>query len=162
MIKRLLDIPNFENVVEQALNTRQQDTPMYQVCERVRNCRIALLKLKGMVHLNFGQAIREIKGKMEVSQLERGARNWSEWRQLQQELGEQYRKEEVYWCHKFKIQWLQEGDQNTKFFHAYAFRKRRRNCIEKLVNTQGNECNTSELIEELIAHKLLSIAVSNL
>lgn len=95
-------------------------------------------------------------------QLERRARNWSEWRQLQHKLGEKYRKEEVYWCHKFKIQWLQEGDQNTKFFHAYASRKRRRNCIEKLVNTQGKECNTSELIEELIDHKLLSTAVSNL
>lgn len=63
--KRLLDIPEFESVMEKAWNSNQQGTPMFQVCGRIRNCRIELLKLKSLYHLNSGLAIREIKGKME-------------------------------------------------------------------------------------------------
>lgn len=35
------------------------------------------------------------------------------------------------------VNWLQEGDTNTKFFHA---QRRARNKIEKLTNQDGKEC----------------------
>lgn len=52
---------------------------------------------------------------------------------------------------------MQEGDQNTKLFHAFVTQRRRRNCIDKLVNDQGVECVTKERIEQEITshyHKL--------
>lgn len=95
--KRLLDDPEFEEVVENAWNDHQQGTPMYQLCGRIRSSGIALLKLKSMIHMNSAQAISGIKRKMETMQCEGRKRNWIEWKMLKQELGEQYRRGEVYW-----------------------------------------------------------------
>lgn len=79
---------------------------MYQVCRRARNCRIALLKLKRMLHLNSGHPIHDRKRKLETMQNEGGRKNWSEWKMLKQELGVQYQNEEAYWRQKSRVQWL--------------------------------------------------------
>lgn len=62
----------------------------------------------------------------------------------------EYKREEAYWFQKSRVQWLREGDQNTKFFHVYTMQRRRKNSIAKLVTAQGVECNTSSQIEEEI------------
>lgn len=131
-------------MVSQAWNDQQTGTPMFQVCRRIRACRIALLKLKGLLHLSSGQAICDIKRKMELMQNEGGSRDWLEWNHLKHELGVQYQKEEVYWRQKSRVQWLQEGDRNSKFFYAFVTQRRQRNCIERLVTEHGVECNTTE------------------
>lgn len=133
-----------------AWNEQMEGSHMFQVVGRNRNCRVELLKWKSEHHLNYGKAIREQKTKMEAMQNAGGARDWMEWKKLQQELGKEYRKEEVYWSQKSRVQWLQDGDQNSKFFHAYTMNRRRRNCIERLINDQGVDCNTSALLEEEI------------
>lgn len=51
--KRWLGIPDFEKEVEMARHAPQQGSPMYQVCCRIRSCRVALLKMKGKYQLNL-------------------------------------------------------------------------------------------------------------
>lgn len=62
--KRMLALPNFENVLNKAWNVQQRGSSMFQVCKRIKTCRVALSKLKGMYHLYSGQVIRVIKGKI--------------------------------------------------------------------------------------------------
>lgn len=74
-----------------------------------------------------------------------GDRDYIMWNQLKRRLGEGYRKEEAYWAQKSRIHWLKEGDQNTKFFfHAFTIQRKKKNCIEKLVNDQEEVCNSQE------------------
>lgn len=40
--------------------------------------------------------------------------------------------EEVYWKQCAKVNWLTEGDSNSKFFHAYASARRKSNFIDHL------------------------------
>lgn len=123
--------------MEQAWNTAQQDSPIYQVCNRVKCCRVALLKFKVQYNLNSRTAINRIKGRMKELQQKGQDRNSLEWKNLQEHLGKEYRKEKVFWQQKSRIQWLKDSDQNTKFFHAYTMQRRKRNYIERLFSDQG-------------------------
>lgn len=80
--KRMLEVPDFQQVVNQAWNIRQTGTPMFQVCARIKECRLALLKLRGMQNLNSSKAIRDIKGQMKDLQRVGGNRDWIMWNQL--------------------------------------------------------------------------------
>ncbi|CAL8157860.1 unnamed protein product [Prunus armeniaca] len=45
--------------------------------------------------------------------------------------------EALFWKQKSRINWLQGGDRNTKFFHLTAVIRRRRNKIKRLKNNDG-------------------------
>ncbi|XP_042983366.1 uncharacterized protein LOC122312779 [Carya illinoinensis] len=47
-------------------------------------------------------------------------------------------REEVMWRQRSRIQWLKEGDQNTRFFHSSASMQRKRNTIQGLKDDQGH------------------------
>ncbi|XP_023927230.1 uncharacterized protein LOC112038639 [Quercus suber] len=45
--------------------------------------------------------------------------------------------EEVWWQQRLRVQWLGEGDRNTKYFHHWASERRRKNTIVRLWNDEG-------------------------
>uniref|UniRef100_A0A803NW04 Reverse transcriptase domain-containing protein n=1 Tax=Cannabis sativa TaxID=3483 RepID=A0A803NW04_CANSA len=46
-------------------------------------------------------------------------------------------QEETYWQQRSRVDWMQNGDQNTKFFHAHATSRRNNNSIKSLENAAG-------------------------
>ncbi|CAL1406493.1 unnamed protein product [Linum trigynum] len=46
-------------------------------------------------------------------------------------------QEEILWRHKSSVDWVKWGDLNTKYFHARTIRRRKRNHIVALKNSQG-------------------------
>lgn len=48
------------------------------------------------------------------------------------------RYEEIFWKQKYKIQWLNQSDSNTKFFHISTKIRRRKNKILSLKDDVGN------------------------
>ena len=47
-------------------------------------------------------------------------------------------REEFFWKKKARVDWLQEGDRNTAFFHKTVQSRRHQSNISSLVNSQGN------------------------
>lgn len=62
--------------------------------------------------------------------------------QLEKDLIGQYndilKLEEEFWKLKSHINWLQQGDANTKFYHLTTIKRRRRNQITALKDSVGN------------------------
>ena len=59
-------------------------------------------------------------------------------------------KEEKMWKQRLRALWLQEGDQNTKFFHNKASHRYKRNRIEELKNEAGVVCTDEEEISKIL------------
>ncbi|KAK5775685.1 hypothetical protein PVK06_043607 [Gossypium arboreum] len=65
-----------------------------------------------------------------------------------------YAREESYWAQRFWSKWLKERDRNTRYFHAKATRRLKKNNIQRLKDIEGNwvlgyikECVTRETNE---------------
>jgi hypothetical protein len=56
--------------------------------------------------------------------------------------------EEVMWRQRARVQWLKEGDKNTKFFHQKASNRKKKNCITRLVKDDGTVCDNSPALEQ--------------
>jgi hypothetical protein len=60
-------------------------------------------------------------------------------------------RRELYWHQRAQMCWLKNGDRNTKFYHAFASERRKRNRIKKLVEDGGGVEEEGE-IHELITN----------
>ena len=55
-------------------------------------------------------------------------------------------REEIFWKKKSRVDWLQEGDRNTTFFHNIVKARRSKNSITSLVSNSGNQLFSKEAI----------------
>jgi hypothetical protein len=69
----------------------------------------------------------------------------------QSELEKTLLLDEVSWRQKSRVQWLKEGDKNTKFFHRTANANRRNNCIESMTNEELKWKTLDEIREGIVA-----------
>lgn len=49
------------------------------------------------------------------------------------------------WKQNSRVQWLKEGDSNSKFFHVKASNKRRKNRLTSLVDEEGVRVENEKL-----------------
>lgn len=59
-------------------------------------------------------------------------------------------KQEIYWAQRAKQFWMQNGDQNTRFFHTYASTRRANNCISRLKDQYGNWKEEEQQIQDIV------------
>ncbi|PPD67276.1 hypothetical protein GOBAR_DD35845 [Gossypium barbadense] len=67
-------------------------------------------------------------------------------KEYRRRLNHLYDREERYWEQKSRVQWLKEGDRNTKYFHAKAIGRLKKNSIEKIKDENGNWVTDSKEI----------------
>jgi hypothetical protein len=41
-------------------------------------------------------------------------------------------QEEIHWLQHSRVNWLSQGDKNTRFFHQFASARRKKNMIKRL------------------------------
>ncbi|CAL1388193.1 unnamed protein product [Linum trigynum] len=67
---------------------------------------------------------------------------------LRQELETMWKLEEEFWQQRSRNSWLQEGDQNTGFFHASTIKRSSRNRIAKLKDETGLWIHDEQILED--------------
>jgi hypothetical protein len=63
--------------------------------------------------------------------------NHDEKRNVERELDSLLEQEELYWRQRSRINWLKDGDRNTKFFHRKATWRAKKNNIDRLIGEIG-------------------------
>lgn len=65
--------------------------------------------------------------------------------------------EEDFWKLKSRIQWIEDGDANTRFFHTSTIKRRRRNKIIALADSAGNWFFEKNEVHNIIYNHFQSI-----
>lgn len=58
-----------------------------------------------------------------------------------------------YWRKRCTIRWIKQGEDNTKFFHAMATERYRRNSIALLHDADGNEVSDHQLMAGMLLNE---------
>lgn len=65
---------------------------------------------------------------------------------VNEQLHETWSRDEMFWRQQFRIQWLKEGDSDTKFFHISIVIRRGRNRINLIKGADGSWVEGDTLI----------------
>lgn len=70
-------------------------------------------------------------------------------------------RQEIYWKQRSKQFWLREGDQNTRFFHKYASRRKKNNSIVGLRNKNGDWVDSVQGVQDIITDYFSELFLSS-
>ncbi|MCH97325.1 endonuclease/exonuclease/phosphatase family protein [Trifolium medium] len=122
------------HVVSEAWN-KEGHAPLLS---KIKNCTEDLEVWGARLRSRFTRSIREYREEMEQNQDSSNDLCVRKYQEAREKLSKVLKQEEEYWKQRSKIHWLRDGDSNTKFFHAMASARRRRNHITKLSNNDGD------------------------
>jgi exonuclease III len=147
--------PDFQQLAKTWWNQSEADqgTKMYRFQQRLKNFK---QMLKHWNRNTFGDIFQGIKdAENRLAEIQRifisGARTvelMKEEEKLQMQLEQRRKQEEILWRQKSRVQWLKEGEKNTKFFHRTMIHRRHINRITHLEDEQGNLIREHAHIEE--------------
>ncbi|KAH7841280.1 hypothetical protein Vadar_027865 [Vaccinium darrowii] len=124
-------------IIEQAWQAPVQGSKCFGVQQRIKGCRKSIQVWKRRKNFNSRQRIEELQ--TEIFQIQNGPliQDRDRLHHLKGQLHHEWDKEELFWKQKARINWLQHGDKNTKFFHASVLQRRARNRISGVENLSG-------------------------
>lgn len=106
--------------------------------EQIALCRKEISTWKRRNKPNSAARIQELSYKIDMATRQNPV-NQGELHVLKGELRNEYRMEEIYWKQKSRLTWLNNGDRNTKIFHATTKHRRAQNRIQCLIDEEENE-----------------------
>ena len=132
---RLCSNLEFEGVIKQIWNNNLvYGNTSLQEC--IRNCRREILSWKRNHNTNSAIRIKDIIKEIDVTHSDNSI-SVEQIRHLRRELIKAYREEETFWKLKSRNQWLNEGDRNTRFFHASTKNRIVRNRLNSIQDING-------------------------
>ncbi|KAH9697393.1 reverse transcriptase domain-containing protein [Citrus sinensis] len=104
----------------------------------------------GHLARDFRKRIQECKNCMANLRGRRDSEGVANFTEARNRYNELLHSHEVFWKQRAKSLWLKEGDQNTRYFHALASTRKRKNSFRSLRNNQGEWCSNSDEVDALI------------
>lgn len=108
--------------------------PLDRVSQKLKNCQDGLKRWKALTDKNRSQTIKIKSNQMKALQELEGPNSLEEQVLLQRETHCLMDQEELKWKQRAKKYWYRNGDWNTKFFHACANQRRRKNLITTVLD----------------------------
>ena len=102
--KRWLKRDDIGEVVRSAWENEFNGSRMFQVVLKITNCRVALLKWRNNFQANSQKDIEQIKNQLSVVQQLQGSTSMGSMGSLKKQLKDAYKREELYWRQKSRIQ----------------------------------------------------------
>lgn len=146
--------PHFEDIVKAIWNSKCEGSLLFRVATKIKKkCRLGLLQWNRQQQENTIKQIQLIKTEMGGLKEQGGHRDWEKWNTLKIQLDEAHKEEEAYWSQKAGVQWLEEGDKNTQYFHASTIQRRKANRTDHLEKENEKWCySDEEIVEEIAAY----------
>ncbi|KAG5563042.1 hypothetical protein RHGRI_005701 [Rhododendron griersonianum] len=133
------------HVINQAWATPIQGSRSFLVFKKIQACRSSLTNWKRRKRDNSGKSIAELKAKIFSLSNSWPGPPLAVIHDLKWQLKKEWDKEEMFWKQKSRVTWLNNGDKNTKFFHASVMRRRACNRISGIEVDNGNWTNSEIL-----------------
>jgi hypothetical protein len=151
--------PECEKIIQRVWDqVNPVGSPMYVVCEKIKQCREELFRWYKGISSEFQEKIR---GKtIYLSNLVAGNSmgvNNDVIVAIKQEINHLLLSEELHWRQRSRMVWLEAGDQNTKFFHNYANQRQRTNGIQGLRNPEDVWCTAENQVEDIAVNYFRNI-----
>ncbi|XP_056688055.1 uncharacterized protein [Spinacia oleracea] len=160
----------FRQVVQEGWDTPVVGTAMFQVWQKLKAVKKGLKQLHHKEFARLEERIDCVRGELDDTQSQL-AHSPSDVGLQEKERGHimQLKKflkvQECAWKQKSRIQWLQTGDSNSKFFFNAMKERHAKNSIDILYDSQGVKLTKSEDIKKEIStfyHDLIGSTASSL
>ncbi|XP_058099676.1 uncharacterized protein LOC131244025 [Magnolia sinica] len=142
---------SFLLVVKSAWEKVESAHPMYNVLAKLKQVKLDLKHWNKEVFGNIFEQIKtaerdmcDLENKLlqVSSSVEQSSRIQQQLSSTSDRLASLELMEEIFWKQKWRVDWLTEGDKNTKFFHTTATERQRRALIHPV------ELDTSHIMED--------------
>ncbi|KAL9151827.1 hypothetical protein ABFS82_11G077500 [Erythranthe guttata] len=141
-----------EEVIRQQWESISNSNPVEDLLLKNEGCQIALQSWSKSTLSQPQRRIEKIQKKMHALRCGLQTENSKlELQNLKKELEEVYEEQDLYWRQRSKIQWIREGDRNTKFFHAKATMRNKSNRVNRIRDNSGDWVATDSGIEDVIS-----------
>ncbi|XP_023914161.2 uncharacterized protein LOC112025716 [Quercus suber] len=137
-------------IIKDAWDPLRADTE-FQIHEMLKCCQDHLQRWNREVFDNINKTLRVKQQRLqEIEALDMLHETAEEIEGLRKEINEILIKEEVMWSQRSRALWMKCGDRNSKFFHATATQRQRKNRIEGLWGANGQWQEEKKRVEEII------------
>lgn len=143
--KTLTKNPEMEGVIDSAWN----HSPLASVIEKLNACRRGIIKWAKEQNEKSKLLILKTQTTLEdaLSAVVSGSQCIDS---LTATLRLAYKEEEQFWHQRSRIQWLENGDRNTRFFHAITRQRRMVNSFSVIEDDNGREVHEEPQIAAVI------------
>ncbi|CAL5404679.1 unnamed protein product [Camellia sinensis] len=137
------------DVIKQAWEQCPLGSPMFQLIQRLKNCRRSLLAWCKEDFGNTKLEIARLKERMDSLQGQPPSEdNILEQSSIQAELEVSLAREEMFFHQRSRVNWLSYGDKNSAFFFATFIQQRQRNQLLRLQSEEGVWLDSDEEINQ--------------
>ncbi|CAM8967066.1 unnamed protein product [Rhodiola kirilowii] len=155
-----MDHPDFGKVMTEFW--RDGSVASLDWLQKLKECRKVLRDWNRCKFGNVQERINELKRELDVIKCaERNETVKKEEERISEELDSWLAREETMWQQRSRVLWLNQGDRNTKFFHARASHRKKRNWIHSLKDGQGINQSDEKVKRRIVADYFQGIFSSN-